>query len=165
MTPAINAEDGVSATFKVIVTAKEPEPVSVDKSKLQAAVDEAGRLDEKDYTADSWKAFAGQLESAKKVLADGSATQADMDAAAKALKSAQSGLVKAGSGSTGGSTSGGSSTGNTGNSGSLMTRVPPPPVRRTATTPPTVTSPGWSLRVQALLWLPALQHFWLWQVL
>ena len=118
VTPAINAEDGVSATFKVIVTAKEPEPVSVDKSKLQAAVDEAGRLDEKDYTADSWKAFAGQLESAKKVLADGSATQADMDAAAKALKNAQSGLVKAGSGSTGGSTSGGSSTGNTGNSGS-----------------------------------------------
>ncbi len=118
VTPAINAEDGVSATFKVIVTAKEPEPVSVDKSKLQAAVDEAGRLDEKDYTADSWKAFAGQLESAKKVLADGSATQADVDAAAKALKSAQSGLVKAGSGSTGGSTSGGSSTGNTGNSGS-----------------------------------------------
>ena len=118
VTPAINAEDGVSATFKVIVTAKEPEPVSVDKSKLQAAVDEAGRLDEKDYTADSWKAFAGQLESAKKVLADGSATQADVDAAAKALKSAQSGLAKAGSGSTGGSTSGGSSTGNTGNSGS-----------------------------------------------
>ena len=118
VTPAINAEDGVSATFKVIVTAKEPEPVSVDKSKLQAAVDEAGRLDEKDYTADSWKAFAGQLKSAKKVLADGSATQADVDAAAKALKSAQSGLAKAGSGSTGGSTSGGSSTGNTGNSGS-----------------------------------------------
>ena len=34
VTPAVNAENGVSATFKVIVTAKEPEPVSADKSKL-----------------------------------------------------------------------------------------------------------------------------------
>lgn len=174
VTPAVNAENGVSATFKVIVTAKEPEPVSADKSKLQAAVDEAGKLDEKDYTADSWKVFTGQLESAKKVLADENATQDDVDSALKTLKDAQSGLVKADSGSTGGSTSGGSSAGNTGNiaetpgtreAAVLMMRVPPPPVRRTATTPPTVASSGWSARVQALLWLPALQHCWLWQVL
>lgn len=117
MTPAVNAENGVSATFKVIVTAKEPEPVSADKSKLQAAVDEAGKLDEKDYTVDSWKVFTGQLESAKKVLADENATQDDVDSALKTLKDAQSGLVKADSGSTGGSTSGGSSAGNTGNIG------------------------------------------------
>ena len=117
VTPAVNAENGVSATFKVIVTAKEPEPVSADKSKLQAAVDEAGKLDEKDYTADSWKVFTGQLESAKKVLADENATQDDVDSALKTLKDAQSGLVKADSGSTGGSTSGGSSAGNTGNIG------------------------------------------------
>lgn len=117
VTPAVNAENGVSATFKVIVTAKEPEPVSADKSKLQAAVDEAGKLDEKDYTVDSWKVFTGQLESAKKVLADENATQDDVDSALKTLKDAQSGLVKADSGSTGGSTSGGSSAGNTGNIG------------------------------------------------
>ena len=117
VTPAVNAENGVTATFKVIVTAKEPEPVSADKSKLQAAVDEAGKLDEKDYTADSWKVFTGQLESAKKVLADENATQDDVDSALKTLKDAQSGLVKADSGSTGGSTSGGSSAGNTGNIG------------------------------------------------
>ena len=119
VTPAVNAENGVSATFKVIVTAKEPEPVSADKSKLQAAVDEAGKLDEKDYTADSWKVFTGQLESAKKVLADENATQDDVDSALKTLKDAQSGLVKADSGSTGGSTSGGSSAGNTGNTGNI----------------------------------------------
>lgn len=119
VTPAVNAENGVSATFKVIVTAKEPEPVSADKSKLQAAVDEAGRLDEKDYTVDSWKVFTGQLESAKKVLADENATQDDVDSALKTLKDAQSGLVKADSGSTGGSTSGGSSAGNTGNTGNI----------------------------------------------
>lgn len=119
VTPAVNAENGVSATFKVIVTAKEPEPVSADKSKLQAAVDEAGKLDEKDYTADSWKVFTGQLESAKKVLADENATQDDVDSALKMLKDAQSGLVKADSGSTGGSTSGGSSAGNTGNTGNI----------------------------------------------
>lgn len=119
VTPAVNAENGVSATFKVIVTAKEPEPVSADKSKLQSAVDEAGKLDEKDYTADSWKVFTGQLESAKKVLADENATQDDVDSALKMLKDAQSGLVKADSGSTGGSTSGGSSAGNTGNTGNI----------------------------------------------
>lgn len=119
VTPAVNAENGVSATFKVIVTAKEPEPVSADKSKLQAAVDEAGKLDEKDYTVDSWKVFTGQLESAKKVLADENATQDDVDSALKTLKDAQSGLVKADSGSTGGSTSGGSSAGNTGNTGNI----------------------------------------------
>lgn len=119
VTPAVNAENGVSATFKVIVTAKEPEPVSADKSKLQAAVDEAGKLDEKDYTADSWKVFTGQLESAKKVLADENATQDDVDSALKTLKDAQSGLVKADIGSTGGSTSGGSSAGNTGNTGNI----------------------------------------------
>lgn len=119
VTPAVNAENGVSATFKVIVTAKEPEPVSADKSKLQAAVDEAGKLDEKDYTVDSWKVFTGQLESAKKVLADENATQDDVDSALKMLKDAQSGLVKADSGSTGGSTSGGSSAGNTGNTGNI----------------------------------------------
>lgn len=119
VTPAVNAENGVSATFKVIVTAKEPEPVFADKSKLQAAVDEAGKLDEKDYTADSWKVFTGQLESAKKVLADENATQDDVDSALKTLKDAQSGLVKADIGSTGGSTSGGSSAGNTGNTGNI----------------------------------------------
>lgn len=119
VTPAVNAENGVSATFKVIVTAKEPEPVSADKSKLQAAMDEAGKLDEKDYTADSWKVFTGQLESAKKVLADENATQDDVDSALKTLKDAQSGLVKADIGSTGGSTSGGSSAGNTGNTGNI----------------------------------------------
>ena len=85
----------------------------------QAAVDEAGKLDEKDYTVDSWKVFTGQLESAKKVLADENATQDDVDSALKTLKDAQSGLVKADSGSTGGSTSGGSSAGNTGNTGNI----------------------------------------------
>ena len=118
VTPAVNAENGVSATFKVIVTAKEPEPVSADKSKLQAAVDEAGKLDEKDYTVDSWKVFTGQLESAKKVLADENATQDDVDSALKTLEGRSGpGMVKADSGSTGGSTSGGSSAGNTGNIG------------------------------------------------
>lgn len=92
---------------------------NADKSKLQAAVDEAGKLDEKDYTVDSWKVFTGQLESAKKVLADENATQDDVDSALKTLKDAQSGLVKADSGSTGGSTSGGSSAGNTGNTGNI----------------------------------------------
>jgi len=93
ITATANADNRFAAQITVKVTAKEQ---AVDKSKLQSAVDEAGKLNEKDYTADSWKAFAGQLESAKKVLADANATQADVDAAAKALADAQSKLVKTG---------------------------------------------------------------------
>ena len=97
ITAAANADDCFAAHITVKVTAKES--ASIDKSKLQAAVDEAGKLNEKDYSADSWKTFAGELESAKKVLADTNATQADVDAAAKTLADAKFKLDKTGDGS------------------------------------------------------------------
>ena len=40
---------------------------AVDKSKLTAAVDAAGELAEKDYTADSWAVFSKALADAKAV--------------------------------------------------------------------------------------------------
>lgn len=76
------------------------EPQPVDKTALQAAVDAAGKLNESDYTTDSWKAFSDALSQAQQVLADGNATQDQVDAAAKALKDAQNALVKADGGTT-----------------------------------------------------------------
>ena len=70
-------------------------PAPVDKSKLTAAVDAAGKLAEKDYTADSWTPFAKALADAKAVAAKQDASQADVDAAVKALADAQAGLKKA----------------------------------------------------------------------
>lgn len=70
-------------------------PVPVDKSKLTAAVDAAGKLAEKDYTADSWTPFAKALADAKAVADKQDASQADVDAAVKALADAQAGLKKA----------------------------------------------------------------------
>ena len=70
-------------------------PAPVDKSKLTAAVDAADKLAEKDYTADSWTPFAKALADAKAVAAKQDASQADVDAAVKALADAQAGLKKA----------------------------------------------------------------------
>ena len=114
ITAAANADDRFAAHITVKVTAKESAPV--DKSKLQAAVDEASKLNERDYSADSWKAFAGELESAKKVLADTNANQADVDAAAKTLADAKSKLDKTGDGNgSGNNGSNGNGSGNTAN--------------------------------------------------
>ncbi|MCL2461975.1 MAG: dockerin type I domain-containing protein, partial [Defluviitaleaceae bacterium] len=68
---------------------------SVDKTALQAAVDDAQALVEADYTAASWADFAGALADAEAVLADDGATQAEVDAALAALNAAVAGLVEA----------------------------------------------------------------------
>lgn len=74
-----------------------PEPAGkADMSKLNELIDAASQLNQADYTAESWAAYAAALESAKAVAAKaGTATQAEVDAAAKALSDAQAALVKA----------------------------------------------------------------------
>lgn len=72
-----------------------PTPTPVDKSKLNTAVGDAAKLAEKDYTKDSWAPFAKALADAKTVAGKQDASQADVDAAVKALADAQSGLKKA----------------------------------------------------------------------
>ena len=93
--PTVNAADGVAATFKVVVNAEDTPTPDVDKSKLEAAVDAANKLDESAYTADSWKAFAEVLASAEGVLQNTDATQSDVDSAVELLADAQGKLVKA----------------------------------------------------------------------
>lgn len=67
--------------------------VEVDTSALEAAVAEAEALDENAYTADSYAAVESALTAAKAVLADPTATQEEVDAAAKALSDAIDALV------------------------------------------------------------------------
>ena len=66
------------------------EAVKVDTTALQAAIDEAKRLNESDYTADSWAKFATALEAAEKALTSDS--QDDVNNATTALKEAQAKL-------------------------------------------------------------------------
>ncbi len=67
--------------------------VKVDTTALQTAIDEAKKLNESDYTADSWKLFAEVLEAAEKATA--ATEQTTVDKALKNLTDAQKALVKA----------------------------------------------------------------------
>ena len=90
---SVQDENGTVQAWTPVTVGDAPAPV--DKSKLTAAVDAAGKLAEKDYTADSWTPFAKALADAKVVAAKQDASQADVDAAVKALADAQAGLKKA----------------------------------------------------------------------
>ena len=90
---SVQDENGTVQAWTPVTVGDAPAPV--DKSKLTAAVDAAGKLAEKDYTADSWTPFAKALADAKAIAAKQDASQADVDAAMKALADAQAGLKKA----------------------------------------------------------------------
>ena len=78
--------------FVLTARSNEPEPVVVDKTALQKAIDANTGKVETDYTAETWADFAKALADAKAVLADENATQNDIDAAAKALTDAAAAL-------------------------------------------------------------------------
>lgn len=67
---------------------------ALDTSALEEAIAKAEKLDEKDYTEESFAAVEEALEEAKAVLADEGATQDAVDAAAKKLNDAMDALVK-----------------------------------------------------------------------
>lgn len=69
--------------------------VPVDKARLQEAVAQGAKLDEKLYTADSWKAYQDALAAAQAVLDNPDATQAEVDAAYQVLVNTYEGLVLA----------------------------------------------------------------------
>ena len=80
--------------FVLTTTAKDPEPVVVDKTELKNAIEANADKAEEDYAAESWKDFADALAAAKDVLADADATQDEVDNAAKALTAAAAALEK-----------------------------------------------------------------------
>lgn len=67
---------------------------TADKTALVKAIDQASKLKESDYTAESWNSFAKALADAQSVNDDIAATQGQIDTAVKALADAQGKLVK-----------------------------------------------------------------------
>ena len=93
------AHNGVKGNVQITVTGKDTPPVdppeTPDKSDLEELVNEYNKLSEKDYTADSWKAYQSALKVAKAVLEDKNATQEQIDAAKAELEKAVNNLEKA----------------------------------------------------------------------
>jgi hypothetical protein len=69
-------------------TAIDAIPLKPDLTTLQGLADKVGALKESDYTADSWKQLSDALQSANVVLADGNATQQQVDDASNKLRDA-----------------------------------------------------------------------------
>ena len=67
---------------------------TVDKSELKNAVDDASKIDSKDYTADSFSKLQDALVKAKTVLNNKNASQDEVNDAFNALKSAKDQLEK-----------------------------------------------------------------------
>ncbi|KAB7790925.1 endo-alpha-N-acetylgalactosaminidase family protein [Bifidobacterium leontopitheci] len=84
----------VSAAELRITTNREvgTTPITVDKSSLQELVEEAGALNEGDYTADSWTTLTAKLAAARKVLDNADADAYDVALAAANLHTAIDGL-------------------------------------------------------------------------
>lgn len=79
-----------SATSQVTVV----NPNAADASALSALIERAEALNESQYTAETWAPFAAALTQARGVLANGSATQEEVDAAQSALQQAMDALAK-----------------------------------------------------------------------
>ncbi len=88
-------------------------PTTNDTTDLKVEIGRADALEQSAYTADSWKAYQAALEDAKKVEANESASQSEVQAATKSLAAARESLVKKTSES--GQTSNGSGSNNTSN--------------------------------------------------
>ena len=87
-----NALSGLQAALDALEKKPEAPVVTVDKTKLNAAIAAAEKLAEADYTEDSWKSLATALKDAKAAAADDKAAQEDVDKAEAALNKAISGL-------------------------------------------------------------------------
>ena len=80
-------------TIVVKVGEQEPEP---DKSALEALIETAEGIKRDEFTEDTVEVLEKALADAKAVLADGNATQEEIDAAYGALEAALNGLVEKG---------------------------------------------------------------------
>jgi hypothetical protein len=95
---------GKSDTVQVTVQpAQTPVPPATDAERepLRDAVAEAGKLNEAEYTADTWRPFAAALKDAKQTLENPNATAAQIVAALNRLDETRNALVKVDAGETG----------------------------------------------------------------
>ncbi|MCD8119234.1 MAG: hypothetical protein LUE29_07140 [Lachnospiraceae bacterium] len=89
----VTLNEAGTADGDVTVAADSFALTAVDKTELQAAVEESGSLEESEYTEESWAAYQEALAAAETVLADEDATQDDVDAAYADLLAAIEALV------------------------------------------------------------------------
>lgn len=97
----LNNEEATAADVeKAVITLKNAKaslvekPAVTDKEALRSLVKQYEAMTNDNYTENSWKAFADALAAAKLVLADDKATDADVNAAMTALKTAAANLEK-----------------------------------------------------------------------
>ncbi|WP_341183255.1 S-layer homology domain-containing protein [Paenibacillus sp. FSL H7-0756] len=92
--PEATQEQVDAAVVKLTDAINQLEKVKVDKTVLQGKVTEAGLLNEKEYTAESWSKLELELAEANTVLNDPNATQEQVDAAVTKLTDAINQLEK-----------------------------------------------------------------------
>ena len=103
ITATSTADPSKSASVEVTVTKPEtPVPPATDEERKpladKIAAVEGEKLNQNDYTADSWKAYADALAAAKQVVKDPAATAPQVTAALNKLTAARDGLAKKDSG-------------------------------------------------------------------
>lgn len=86
---------GVAETSSSDKQPAQTEEVPVDKSMLQASIDQWSSLTADSYTPDSFEAFSAALSAANEVNNNPDATQSEVDKANKALVAAHSSLKEA----------------------------------------------------------------------
>ncbi|NBH14115.1 hypothetical protein D3Z36_07940 [Lachnospiraceae bacterium] len=84
-----------TTALKEAIAGLQTKPGVADKTALQEQIARAERLDAKNFTTESWNAMQAKLQDAKAVNAKTDATQAEVDAAASALKEALDNLKPA----------------------------------------------------------------------
>ena len=83
----------VSQAEDALRTAKGRLEAKVDRTSLTALIRECAEYEPNEFTEESWQPFADALEVAKRILADESAQQEDIDQAQKDLDEARGALV------------------------------------------------------------------------
>ena len=90
-------DKSIEEAGEIVFTVKKAAADTVDKTALKAAIDEAEKLTESDYTAASWTELQKTLIKVKDVYNDADATAGEVTEAQKSLETAVNGLVKASS--------------------------------------------------------------------
>lgn len=89
-----SAEEAFEEAKTALTEAREALKAQTGKDRLAVQIEEAERLREEDYTAESWIVFEKALKEAKAVMADEAASNEAADKAAEVLKAAMEGLKK-----------------------------------------------------------------------
>ena len=85
-------DQALEALKAAVAGLDEKEPAAVNKEILQNLYDSYAKMEQGDYTDESWQALQDALDAANAVLEKADATQAEVDEAYSALKAAADGL-------------------------------------------------------------------------